>query len=68
MSEPLLAIEDLTVSFRTPRGPVLANNHISLAIGAGETLGVVGESGSGKSVLCRAILRLLPSPPADVPR
>jgi oligopeptide/dipeptide ABC transporter ATP-binding protein len=66
MSEPLLAIEELTVSFRTPRGPVLANNHISLAIDAGETLGIVGESGSGKSVLCRAILRLLPSPPADV--
>jgi oligopeptide/dipeptide ABC transporter ATP-binding protein len=66
MSDALLSIEDLTVSFRTPRGPVLANNHISLKIGAGETLGVVGESGSGKSVLCRAILRLLPSPPADV--
>jgi oligopeptide/dipeptide ABC transporter ATP-binding protein len=35
-------------------------------VGEGETLGVVGESGSGKSVLCRAILRLLPSPPAQI--
>jgi oligopeptide/dipeptide ABC transporter ATP-binding protein len=66
MTESLLSIEELTVSFRTPRGPVLANNHVSLVVGAGETLGIVGESGSGKSVLCRAILRLLPSPPADV--
>jgi peptide/nickel transport system ATP-binding protein len=64
--EPLLSIEDLTVSFRTPHGPVLANNHVSLTVRAGETLGIVGESGSGKSVLCRAVLRLLPSPPAEV--
>jgi oligopeptide transport system ATP-binding protein len=66
MTQPLLTIEDLTVGFRTPRGTVLANKHLSLTVAAGETLGVVGESGSGKSVLCRAILRLLPSPPADV--
>jgi oligopeptide/dipeptide ABC transporter ATP-binding protein len=66
MTEPLLSIEDLVVSFGTPRGPVLANKHISLTVRTGETLGIVGESGSGKSVLCRAILRLLPSPPAEV--
>jgi oligopeptide/dipeptide ABC transporter ATP-binding protein len=66
MTEPLLAIEDLSVGFRTPRGTVLANNHLSLTVAAGETLGIVGESGSGKSVLCRAILRLLPSPPAEI--
>ncbi|HYD05033.1 MAG TPA: ATP-binding cassette domain-containing protein, partial [Reyranella sp.] len=66
MAEPLLAIEDLSVGFRTPRGIVLANKHLSLVVAAGETFGIVGESGSGKSVLCRAILRLLPSPPAEV--
>jgi oligopeptide/dipeptide ABC transporter ATP-binding protein len=58
MPEPLLAIEDLTVSFRTARGPVLANNHISLTLGAGETLGIVGESGCGKSTLARCLVRL----------
>jgi oligopeptide/dipeptide ABC transporter ATP-binding protein len=66
MTQPLLAIEDLTVGFSTPRGMVLANSHLSLTVAAGETLGIVGESGSGKSVLCRAILRLLPSPPAEI--
>jgi oligopeptide/dipeptide ABC transporter ATP-binding protein len=60
----LLEVRDLTVEFRGKRGPVIANDRISLVIRPGETLGIVGESGSGKSVFCRALLRLLPSPPA----
>ena len=56
--EPLLAVEDLTVRFTTGRGPINANDGVSLAVMAGETLGIVGESGSGKSVFCRAVLRL----------
>ncbi len=62
----LLAVCDLVVEFRGKQGNVIANDHLSLDILPGETLGIVGESGSGKSVLCRAILRLLPSPPAFV--
>lgn len=65
-ADPLLSIRSLTVEFDTPRGVLIANNRVSLDVGAGETLGIVGESGSGKSVLCRAVLRLLPSPPARV--
>jgi oligopeptide/dipeptide ABC transporter ATP-binding protein len=64
--EPLLRIAELTVEFKTRAGPIRANDKVSLDIRPGETLGIVGESGSGKSVLCRAILRLLPSPPARV--
>jgi len=62
----LLAIEDLTVRFAAASGPIVANDAVSLSVAPGETLGIVGESGSGKSVLCRAIMRLLPSPPATI--
>ncbi|MGE3874232.1 MAG: ABC transporter ATP-binding protein [Parvibaculaceae bacterium] len=65
-ASPLLSVSRLTVEFKTARGTVTANNALSLTVDAGETLGVVGESGSGKSVLCRALLGLLPSPPATV--
>jgi oligopeptide/dipeptide ABC transporter ATP-binding protein len=57
----LLDVRDLTTTFRTPRGPLVAVDHVSLTLDRGETLGVVGESGSGKTVLSRSIMGLLPS-------
>jgi oligopeptide/dipeptide ABC transporter ATP-binding protein len=63
---PLLEVSDLVVEFRQGKNRLLAANHVSLTVRHGETLGIVGESGSGKSVLCRTILRLLPSPPAFI--
>ena len=62
----ILDVNDLTVEFRLEAGILRANNHVSLSVERGKTLGVVGESGSGKSVFCRTILQLLPVPPARI--
>ena len=50
MSEPLLAIEDLSVAFHQEGRTSLAVDRVSLSLAKGETLAIVGESGSGKSV------------------
>jgi oligopeptide/dipeptide ABC transporter ATP-binding protein len=59
-----LQISDLTVAFPTREGVAAAVNHVSLSVGPGEARGIVGESGSGKTMLCRAILGLVPWPGA----
>ncbi|WP_405109601.1 ABC transporter ATP-binding protein [Phaeobacter sp. BS52] len=58
---PLLELENLRVSFPTPKGRVEVVKGLSLTLGR-ERLGIVGESGSGKSMTGRAILRLIRNP------
>ncbi len=62
MAEPLLAIEDLAVSFPSPQGQTTVVDGVFLTLDRGETVGVVGESGSGKSMTALSILRLVPEP------
>ena len=59
MSDPVLSVRDLSVSFSTLRGKINVIDRLSLEIAPGEILGVVGESGSGKSVTALAVMRLL---------
>jgi oligopeptide/dipeptide ABC transporter ATP-binding protein len=59
---PVLDIRDLSVVYRTPAGDVRAVDHVNLALGAGEVVGLAGESGSGKSTLAYGACRLLRAP------
>ena len=61
---PLLAVDNLTVSFPTADGTVQAVRGLSFSVEPGKTLGVVGESGSGKSVSALTMLGL--NPGADI--
>ncbi len=67
MSEPLLAVKDLSVSFRQAGSETLAVDRVSFEINKGETVALVGESGSGKSVTVLSIMKLLPYPAARHP-
>ena len=58
-SAPVLAIQDLSVSFRGRSGENQALKGISFNIHQGEIVAVVGESGSGKSVTSLAVMGLL---------
>ena len=60
MSEPLLRIENLSVTFGTDGGTVHAVSDVDLSVWPGEIVAIVGESGSGKTVTAMSILRLLP--------
>ena len=57
----LLEVKNLSVSFDTPQGELEAVRDVSFSLRKGEVLALVGESGCGKSVLCKTIMRLLPS-------
>lgn len=61
MTQPVLDIQQLYLSFPGFNGDVHALNNVSLQINRGEIVGLVGESGSGKSVTAMLIMRLLPT-------
>jgi peptide/nickel transport system ATP-binding protein len=66
MGENLVEIRDLAVEYHTDDGVIYAVNNISLNVKKGETIGLVGETGAGKTTIARSILRILPTPPAEL--
>jgi oligopeptide/dipeptide ABC transporter ATP-binding protein len=58
---PLVTVTDLVATFRTRSGDdVRVLDGASISVREGQSVGVVGESGSGKTMLCRALVGLLP--------
>jgi oligopeptide transport system ATP-binding protein len=57
--EPVIKVDNLSISFRTNQGMVNAVRGISYELYQGETLAIVGESGSGKSASSRTIMGIL---------
>ena len=59
LTEPVLSVSDLRVTFATRQGPLRAVDGLSFDVGQKEVLGIVGESGSGKSVAMYSVLGLV---------
>lgn len=58
--EPLLAVAGLTLTVRTPRGPVAVVDRLDFELRRGEALALVGESGCGKTLTALSLIGLLP--------
>jgi oligopeptide/dipeptide ABC transporter ATP-binding protein len=57
----LLEVDDVSVAFQSPQGPIRAVRNVSFQINPGEIVALVGESGSGKSTTGLATMQLIPS-------
>jgi len=63
---PLLEVRDLHVGFKIFEGYLKVLDGVELRIEEGERVGLVGETGCGKTTTVKAILRVLPIPPARI--
>lgn len=57
MTEPILEIDNLSISFFTRAGEIPAVMDFSCKVMPGEAMGLVGESGCGKSTVALGIMR-----------
>jgi len=61
-----LSVRDLVVEYTSDGQIIHAVNKVSFDLERGKTLGLVGETGAGKTSIAKAILRILPDPPAKI--
>jgi microcin C transport system ATP-binding protein len=66
-NEPLLQVENLSISFKKDETYTEVVKNISFTLEKGKLLSIVGQSGSGKSVTALSIMQLLPYPTAQHP-
>lgn len=65
---PLLEIKNLHVHFKVYGGVLKVVDGVQFKVYPGEKVGLVGETGCGKTTTMKAILRILPAPPALIPQ
>lgn len=63
---PLLEVTDLTTTFSTDAGTLVAVDGVNFEVRKGETVCIVGESGSGKTVATESVTRLIKQPPGTI--
>jgi len=61
-----LSVKNLSVEYTSDDEVIHAVNHVSFDLQKGKTFGLVGETGAGKTTIAKAILRILPQPPARI--
>ncbi len=66
MSNPILNISNLNISFSTYGQRAQVLHDVSLRVEKGERVALIGQSGSGKTVTMRTIIGTLPMPPASI--
>jgi oligopeptide/dipeptide ABC transporter ATP-binding protein len=64
--DAFLSVKDLVVEYTAEGQVIHAVNGISFNLERGRTFGLVGETGAGKTSTAKAILRILPDPPAKI--
>jgi oligopeptide/dipeptide ABC transporter ATP-binding protein len=65
-SDGFLSVKDLVVEYTAEGQVIHAVNRVSFNLERGKTFGLVGETGAGKTSTAKAILRILPDPPAKI--
>ena len=65
-NDTFLSVNNLVVEYTVEGEVIQAVNGVSFRLEKGKTLGLVGETGAGKTTIAKAILQILPDPPAKV--
>ncbi len=60
MADPVLGVEHLSIRFPGPSGDIPVVDDVSFTLAAGGSMVIAGESGSGKSMICQALLGIVP--------